>query len=133
MNRILAKTTLSSKYIQNAPALIIADTYELGGMALTAVSDDGLGEPLAMLSTWVVGVTQNLPLGWFVCKSYSENEGIEEWLINSGLCEYVHDAPPIPFGFVFARVLKLSPALMKELIGPIQVEMPEVEDPDNRG
>lgn len=131
MSNIIGRDVLKTQYIPDTPVAIIADGYTAGGLAIRLVSDDALAEPIATISVWVEGVTPNLPQGWFVCKSYSENEGVEEWLLETGLCVWVCDVD-VPVGFEICHVLKLNKDLMRELIGPEYVEVQEVEDPDGR-
>lgn len=131
MSKVIGSAVFNTSLIKNTPVKVIADGYTAGGMSIRLIHED-TGEPIATISVWVEGVTPNLPQGWFVCKSYSENEGVEAWLLESGLCVWVCDTN-VPVGFATCHVLKLSKKLMYELIGHEPVEVQEVENPDERG
>lgn len=90
MATLLAKGILvDTTYCPKTPAILYATKFvNSGGLALMLISDDSINEPLAKISLNIEGVTEKLPFNQFVCKSYSENDGMEEWLVESGIASY---------------------------------------------
>lgn len=85
---LLAKGLTLDLAVGEYPAMLMAAKYlNNGALALFFVSDDGLGEPLCKASLNIEPVSDKLPFNQFVCKSYSENEGLEEYLLDSGIAE----------------------------------------------
>lgn len=104
----LTDFTLKTKWIKPTPATIMIDHYANGGLAVRII-DATTHEPLTTASVWVRNVSNELPEGQFVCKDYSENEGLENCLIREGVC-FKTDHPPVITGFETCNVLQLIQA-----------------------
>ena len=118
MTTLLAEGLEFESAYCTSPAILYAAQYVAGGLALQLVSDDGIGEPLATLSVWVEGVSDSLAFNEFVVKSYSENEGVDDWLMEANLAQptgrYVF------FGDVGGAIFRLNEALSATLKGTQQ-------------
>lgn len=105
---------LDIAYARRTPAILYATHYlNSGALALVLTSDDDLGEPLAKISVNIENVSAQLPFNEFVCKSYAENEGMEEWLLSSGLAE--DTGKTAIFGLEIGLILRLNEELSTTL------------------
>lgn len=102
--------TLETKWIKSTPATITIDNYINGGLGVRII-DATTHEPLTTASVWVRNVSVELAWGQFVCKDYSENQGLEDCLIREGLC-FKTDHPPVITGYETCNVLQFNPALV---------------------
>lgn len=94
------KLHLKTKYI-NESALITAGIYGDGAIALRATSL--IGEPLATLTA---SIPDEIPgEGCVFLKDWSENEGIAECLVNSGIVELT--GREVKCNYVTAKEAKL--------------------------
>lgn len=120
MNVLLAKDlVVDTTYCPNTPAILYATKFvNSGGLALMLVSNDGINEPLAKISLNIQGVSETLPFDEFVCKSYSENEGMEEWLVEAGIA--TETGKYASFGHADGAILKLAPQYSALLKGALQ-------------
>ena len=112
---------LKTKYIDQ-PAIIYAAKYINGNTALMAVSPEG--EDLLKLTANLD--TQNLPREKVIIKSYSENEGVFQCLIEQGViatCGYMVNS-----GYVQLPVCTLTARAIRLLFpeGDIEEEEEEV-------
>ena len=60
---------------------------------------DGYDYPVIMVSTNLVGYGHVAPPDTFYVKNYSENEGLQEVLIDLGIIEIVEGSEPVYFGY----------------------------------
>lgn len=104
------------KYLAN----IFAMSYSNGALAVV-INDSRSGEPVATASINIEGVSEHLPFDTFVCKSYSENSGMVDALIDLGLVELVA-APKIQFGFTSGDLVKLAPTYSKIILETLNAQ-----------
>ena len=112
MNPVILKADLTLELaVGKFPAVLVGANYlnNPKALALYFVSDDGLGEPLAKASIYLEKISDCLPPDEFICKTYSENVGMDEWLLAAGIASETGD------GVFIARahcpILKLAPEL----------------------
>lgn len=100
--------TLSLASGFTAPATLIATRYSANNaIALLLVSNDGIGEPLTTITTNSPGFSEKLPAGQFLCKSYSENDGMDKWLEDNNIAKATGDY--VQLGFVCLPIMELNP------------------------
>lgn len=90
---------------------IVTEKYANNGalcVRLLCEGDEGFQEPLATLSVNMVA-SEALPERCFRAKDYSENAGIAEEALASGLFKVRDEFPPLRSGFVVASVWELLP------------------------
>jgi hypothetical protein len=107
-----APLTLDTRYGGGCPVKLLAARYSANDrIALMLVSNDGLGEPVAT-------ITCNIPSAKLepfevIVKDWSENEDMEDWLIDSGIAyatgKVVHS------GFVQAPIVRLKASIMQQI------------------
>lgn len=116
MNTLLKKGLTLELAVGSFPAALYATKYlNSGALALMFISDDGIYEPLAKASLNIEGVSENLAYNEFVCKDYSENEGMFEYFVDSGLAE--ETGRGAIFGHASGPILRLNAelsAILKE-------------------
>ena len=84
MSKILAKNVLFKCRYFSGNADVVVLEYARGGLCIRLLDAD-TKEPLLTASVWTED-TVDLPLGAFFCKTYSENEGVLEGLVDAGIC-----------------------------------------------
>lgn len=84
---------INSAYLDEPKARIVKHTYAKGGLCVKLI--DEIGEPLANLSIWLPA-SPSLPKNQFVCKNYSENEGILESLAEQNKIKVVGEEDGLP-------------------------------------
>lgn len=75
--------------------------YENEGLALRFTSK---GVPYMTVSVWV-DITPMLPPNQFVCKNYSENDDIDNWLSQNGIAKFTGEVTEC--GFVTCPIMEL--------------------------
>ena len=105
---------LTSRYGGEAPVTLLALRYQAtNGLALMLVSNDGIGEPVLTCTVCAPEIMEDLDHDEVCIKDYSENEGIMEWLVESGIClppeRYFHN------GFVRIPIARISPDILQEI------------------
>jgi hypothetical protein len=112
MSRKLTTAICETAYIRGAKVDVVALQYAQGGLAIELV-DTITHEPYARVSVWTK-LTCALKPNQFLCKSYAENEGIDVWLLKTGIC-IDPNLPLITTGFVTSRILQLNSELSTKL------------------
>ena len=112
MNPVILKSGLTlSLAVGNFPAVLLGSAYiaQPSSLAIMLISDDGIGEPLATASVYVEAITPLLEPDEFVCKNYSENIGMDNWLTDEGLATDTEKRCVV--GRTCCPILRLSPEL----------------------
>lgn len=114
MFEIASGLTLDTPFGGKAPARLLFTRYTNGAPALLAISDDGIGEPLATISVNLPERSATLTPGQFFCKDWSENEGMADWLEENKIASRTGKIAPT--GFVFAEVMEFSPEIKSKIL-----------------
>lgn len=100
------------------PVVLLASQYQMGdALALYFISED-LGEPVAKASVFVDELSNALDPGEFVCKNYSENQGMAQWLIDSGIA--IDTGRAVRTGKTISPILRLNNELSKKYMEAVQ-------------
>lgn len=118
MLEIASGLTLDTPFGGSAPARLVFSRYANGAPALLAVSDDGIGEPLATLSVNLPERTATLSPGQFFCKDWSENEGMAHWLEENKIA--TRTGRGVVTGFVFAEIMAFTPEIQSKILAGMQ-------------
>lgn len=110
MRIVLAQDVgLSTKYAKgNFDLVVYKYAYSPPGQFCMCLRLLYYGGVPAMTCTSFTDITPKLGAGEFVCKVYSENEGIAEALISAGIADLVLNCPMFP-------ILKLRPEYLSRL------------------
>lgn len=104
---------LSTPFGNELPVRLLAARYTEGDrIALMLVSNDGIGEPVATCTCNIPDAP--LEPAEVIIKDWSENEGMEDWLIASGIAyptgKVVHS------GFVQAPIVRLKSSIIEQIV-----------------
>ena len=100
------------------PVVLLASQYQMGdALALYFISED-LGEPVAKASIFVDELSNSLDPSEFVCKNYSENQGMAQWLIASGIA--IDTGRAVRTGRAISPILRLSNDLARKYMEAAQ-------------
>lgn len=106
--------TLGTVYFLGEKCELVRTKYHNGTMALMLHhSEDGYH--FARASVNVEGVSEKLPEGHVVVKTYQENEGMDTALEASGLL--VHTGQTVPVGRTVCPIMRLVERRDSELVG----------------
>lgn len=119
MNPVILAKGLTLKLVHGIwPAILVAGKYQSNNaLALYFVSDDDLNEPLCKSSLNQETISGLLPFNQFLCKDYSENEGMVKFLTESGIAIPTGGACQV--GYEVCEILQLNDklsAILKEAI-----------------
>lgn len=114
MLEIASGLTLDTPFGGSAPARLLFSRYTNGAPALLAISDDGIGEPLATLSVNLPDRMSSLSPGQFFCKDWSENEGMADWLEENKIASRTGKSAIT--GFAFAEIMEFSPEIKSKIL-----------------
>lgn len=95
--------TLGTVYFLGEKCDLVRTKYHNGTMALMLHCEDGI--PMARASVNVEGVSEKLPEGHVVVKTYQENEGMDTALEASGLL--VHTGQQVEVGRALCPIMRL--------------------------
>ena len=118
MLEIASGLTLDTPFGGKAPARLLFSRYTNGAPALLAVSDDGIGEPLATISVNLPERSATLTPGQFFCKDWSENEGMADWLEENAIAKRTGKGAVA--GFAFAEIMEFLPEIQAKILAGMQ-------------
>lgn len=104
--------SLGTVYFLGEKCDLVRTKYHNGTMALMLHCEDGI--PMARASVNVEGVSESLPEGHVVIKTYNENEGMDTALEASGLL--VHTGQTVPVGRTMCPIMRLIARRDAELV-----------------
>lgn len=85
MKPLHENVVMKTKYVDNITVDILVGRYVYDNDVTCVLAlDSATGEPVMKIST-TVGVPIQFP--FFICKNYSENEGVAEWLEENNIAK----------------------------------------------
>jgi hypothetical protein len=115
MTEIASGLILDTPFGNEIPVRLITMQYAFNStVALVAVSDDHVREPVATISCNIPDRAKSLRPGEFFCKDWSENEGMADWLEENKIATRTGRGEVA--GFAFAEIMAFSPEIQAKIL-----------------